>query len=198
GERVGAVSYETDRARFLGRGRTPQDPVALAVDGPLSETIGAVLDPIFALRVRVALEPGQSTAVAFTTLVATSRVLLFVLAHRYWRRRGMTVDLVVLNGRAHSYLQELSDLIASAMFTATDSAIIDRPGGVFVRRRDAVSEPDLAMLRATARLLVRCDGRSIGKILEEAVGPSDEAQRPLEPAATLPRASGRYTPAAVR
>ena len=47
-------------------------------------------------------------------------------AHRYWRRRGMTVDLVVLNDRAHSYLQELSDLIASAMFTATDSAIIDR------------------------------------------------------------------------
>jgi cyclic beta-1,2-glucan synthetase len=295
-ERVGAISYETDRARFLGRGRTPRDPLALVEDGALSGTTGAVLDPIFALRVRVALDPGQSAAVAFTTLVATSREQLFVLAdrynhphaaqraldlawtatqvelrelgitpadaavfqdlagqlfypnqalrapqnellenrgsqprlwaqgisgdwpivlasidsqdglptlrqlfaaHRYWRRRGMTVDLVVLNERSHSYLQELSDLIAATMFTATDSAIIDRPGGVFVRRRDAVNEADLEMLRATARLLVPCDGRSLGSIVEEALGTSVDNLPPVE-VATLPRASGRYTPIAVR
>ena len=82
-ERVGPISYESDRARFLGRGRTPQDPLALAVDGPLSGTAGAVLDPIVALRVRVALDPGQSAAVAFTTLVATSREQVFALADRY-------------------------------------------------------------------------------------------------------------------
>src|SRR5205823_10363848 len=67
----------------VGRGRTPHDPLALGADGPLAGTTGAVLDPIFALRVRVALEPGQSAAIAFTTLVATSREQLFALADRY-------------------------------------------------------------------------------------------------------------------
>ena len=49
------MTCETDRARFLGRGRTTRDPVALEDDGPLSGTTGAVLDPIFALRTRVRL-----------------------------------------------------------------------------------------------------------------------------------------------
>ena len=53
------------------------------VDGPLSGSTGAVLDPIFALRVRVTLEPGQSTQVAFTTLVAPTREAAFALADRY-------------------------------------------------------------------------------------------------------------------
>ncbi|HEU4563048.1 MAG TPA: glucoamylase family protein, partial [Gemmatimonadaceae bacterium] len=82
-ERVGPVTCETDRARFLGRGRSTADPVALESDGPLAGTTGAVLDPIFALRVRVRLEPGQSASVAFTTLVAATRERAFELADRY-------------------------------------------------------------------------------------------------------------------
>ena len=82
-ERVGAVTCETDRARFIGRGRSTRDPLALEADGPLSGTTGAVLDPIFALRVRVRLEPGQSASVAFTTLVAPTRERAFELADRY-------------------------------------------------------------------------------------------------------------------
>ena len=48
--RVDPVTYETDRARFVGRGRTLRDPAALDPQGALSGTTGAVLDPIFALR----------------------------------------------------------------------------------------------------------------------------------------------------
>ena len=44
GRPQGPVEWETDRARFLGRGRGPEDPQAL--DGrSLSGTTGAVLDP---------------------------------------------------------------------------------------------------------------------------------------------------------
>src|SRR6185437_12927642 len=54
-ERVGTVTWETDRARFLGRGRSTRDPIALETTGALSGTTGAVLDPIVALRTRVRL-----------------------------------------------------------------------------------------------------------------------------------------------
>jgi cellobiose phosphorylase len=82
-EQVGTVTCETDRARFLGRGGSTRNPAAMRVSGDLSGTTGAVLDPIFALRTRVRLGPGQSTSVAFTTLVATSPERAFDLADRY-------------------------------------------------------------------------------------------------------------------
>ncbi|HKG32458.1 MAG TPA: glucoamylase family protein, partial [Gemmatimonadales bacterium] len=83
GENVGPVSWETDRSRFIGRGHSTRDPIALQEDGPLSGTTGSVLDPIFALRTRVHLRPGRSTSVAFTTLVAASSDRAFELADRY-------------------------------------------------------------------------------------------------------------------
>ncbi len=47
---VGQLEYETDRARFIGRGRSPANPAALAGDAPLSGTVGSVLDPCCAIR----------------------------------------------------------------------------------------------------------------------------------------------------
>jgi cyclic beta-1,2-glucan synthetase len=266
-DRVGQVSCETDRSRFVGRGRSVREPLALEMDGPLSGTTGAVLDPIIALRTRVRLEPGRSTSVTFTTLVATSRERAFELAgryhdphaaqraldlawtatqielrelgitpadaavfqeiagylffstqtmrapqaeilknrgsqerlwsqgvsgdwpvvyasidsadglptlrqlfsaHRYWRRRGMTVDVVVMIGNRTSYLQELTYKITEAMFAVSESGMADRPGGVFIRRSDLVPPEDLLMLRATARVHVPCDGRSLHRIVRAA------------------------------
>ena len=82
-ERVGEVTCETDRARFVGRGRTTRAPRALDPDVVLSGTVGAVLDPIVALRVRVRIEPGRSAMVAFTTAVAPTREAALQLADRY-------------------------------------------------------------------------------------------------------------------
>src|SRR5207247_427887 len=60
----GAVEWETDRARFLGRGRSLASPAAL--DGrALSGTTGAVLDPVAAMRERVRLAPGAFLRVTF-------------------------------------------------------------------------------------------------------------------------------------
>ncbi len=78
----GAVEWESDRERFLGRGRAPDDPAAL--DGrALSGTTGAVLDPIASLRVRVRLAPGGFTRMAFSTGLAKSREAAEALADRY-------------------------------------------------------------------------------------------------------------------
>src|SRR5690606_5937784 len=57
GEIAADPQYESDRARFLGRGRRIGAAVAIVEDRPLSNTIGTVLDPIFALRQRVRIEP---------------------------------------------------------------------------------------------------------------------------------------------
>jgi cyclic beta-1,2-glucan synthetase len=64
-KRNGAPEYETDRARFLGRGRTTANPIALHGKSALSGTTGNVLDPVFAIRRTVTLRPGEET-----TLVA--------------------------------------------------------------------------------------------------------------------------------
>ena len=62
------LQVETDRARFLGRGRTPRDPVALAGEQVvLSGTVGATLDPIMALGQVVELPPHSTVEVAFIT-----------------------------------------------------------------------------------------------------------------------------------
>jgi cyclic beta-1,2-glucan synthetase len=77
------IQFETDRARFLGRGRSPADPAALDPGAILSGTTGAVLDPVFSLRRRVKIEPGASAVVAFTTAVADSREEALTLADHY-------------------------------------------------------------------------------------------------------------------
>jgi cyclic beta-1,2-glucan synthetase len=76
------VEFETDRMRFLGRGRGPDDPLAL--DGrALSGTTGAVLDPILSLRTRVRLSPGAFARLSFTTGVAADGTAAAALAQKY-------------------------------------------------------------------------------------------------------------------
>ncbi|MCW3097314.1 MAG: ndvB, partial [Chthonomonadaceae bacterium] len=75
------LQYETDRARFLGRGRGTDQP--RAVEGDLSQTVGDVLDPIFSLRRRVTLEAGARVQIAFITGAAASREEAVALAEKY-------------------------------------------------------------------------------------------------------------------
>jgi cyclic beta-1,2-glucan synthetase len=83
GETVGALQYESDRARFLGRGRGVRTPLAVTDGGPLSNTAGAVLDPIVSLRQRVAIPHGEAINLVFTTLVASSREEALDVAQKY-------------------------------------------------------------------------------------------------------------------
>ncbi|HYM81593.1 MAG TPA: glycosyl transferase, partial [Candidatus Limnocylindria bacterium] len=68
-----ALEHETDRARFLGRGRDPSFPRALASNHRLSGTTGNVLDPAFSLRQVVEIAPGQTVAADFLLGAASSR-----------------------------------------------------------------------------------------------------------------------------
>jgi cyclic beta-1,2-glucan synthetase len=76
------VQWETDRARFLGRGREPDDPIAL--DGrPLRGRSASVMDRMASLRLRVRIPPAGRARMAFTTGVAASREAAAALCAKY-------------------------------------------------------------------------------------------------------------------
>jgi cyclic beta-1,2-glucan synthetase len=264
-ELVGSVTCETDRARFVGRGRSVRNATALDEGAELSGTVGAVLDPIFSLRVRVRIPPGGSAHVAFTTFVTEQRERAIELAdlyhdpysarraldlswaqaqaelrdlgiapadaalyqdlaghlmfphpgfrpaqsaveenrlgqqalwtlgisgdwpillatidssvgmpsvrqllrtHHYWRLKGITCDLVILNVHPASYMQELSDELLATTMASSEAGLLDRPGGVFVRRADLLQPEEITLLKAMARVQVNCDGLGLGNFLE--------------------------------
>jgi cellobiose phosphorylase len=75
------IEFETDRAQFLGRGRTLENPVALS--RTLTNQVGAVLDPIFSLRRKITILPNQRFQFALVTVVAESREAVIGLVDRY-------------------------------------------------------------------------------------------------------------------
>lgn len=77
----GNVQYETDRCRFIGRGKSLKRPSAL--EGDLSNTTGTVLDPIFSLRRRVVIDPGRRVQLSFVTAIADNRNSAITLIEKY-------------------------------------------------------------------------------------------------------------------
>ena len=83
GETIGEAQWETDRARFLGRGQGPRSPDAVVFGRPLSGTVGAVLDPIVSLRRRVRVPAGLVVRATFVILAAATREAAIALAEKY-------------------------------------------------------------------------------------------------------------------
>ncbi|WP_312770122.1 GH36-type glycosyl hydrolase domain-containing protein [Pseudoxanthomonas mexicana] len=84
---IDAISYETDRARFLGRGNTPRSPHALSEQEALSDSEGSVLDPIVAIRCRIVLAPGQTALIDMVQGVGLDREACSGLIDKYRDRR---------------------------------------------------------------------------------------------------------------
>jgi cyclic beta-1,2-glucan synthetase len=89
GTTVGSLQWETDRARFLGRGRTARDAQAVSTSA-LTGTVGPVLHPVMALRQRVRIGPGGQARITLSTMVAASRERVLELADKY--RESATFD----------------------------------------------------------------------------------------------------------
>ena len=83
GGTVGRPEVETDRARFLGRGGSVRSAMGVIDGRPLSNTVGTVLDAVFALRRRVRIAPGAVVQIAFWTVVASSREALLDLVDKH-------------------------------------------------------------------------------------------------------------------
>ncbi len=255
GRMQGPVEWETDRGRFLGRGRSPEDPVAL--DGrALSGTTGAVLDPIVSLRQRIRLSPGGFVRLSFATGMASSRDDALAMAHKYhdpsaaartfslafthaqstlrhlgissdeaqlferlasrvlysdaslraesevlarnvlgqsglwphgisgdlpillvrvveedavplvrqvlqaqeyWRLKGLSADVVILNEHPVSYLDEMHVQLTALLDTGPWGAWKHRPGGVYLLRGDRMTEDERTLLASVARAILSGD-----------------------------------------
>ncbi len=256
GEGVGRPEIETDRARFLGRGLGVRTPIGVIDGRPLSNTVGTVLDPIFALRQRVRIAPGAMVRIAFWTMVATTReavldgvdkhrdttaftraatlawtqaqvqlhhlgitageaslfqrlaghaiyatptlrpssdtilrgggaqhglwaqgisgdlpiVLVRIAdaenldiarellqAHEYWQLKQLAVDLVILNERQSSYVQDLQvalETLVRMSQSRRQAAGLGHTGSVYVLRADLISAEMRALLGAVARVVL--------------------------------------------
>jgi cyclic beta-1,2-glucan synthetase len=75
------MRFETDRARFIGRGRSLADPRG-GTEEPRNVE-GPVLDPIFSLRTKVFLAPGQRATLSFVVAAGETREQVVGLMGKY-------------------------------------------------------------------------------------------------------------------
>jgi cyclic beta-1,2-glucan synthetase len=109
-EHVSLTGYETDRAKFLGRGGTLRRPAVFLTPNQasvLSKTTGATLDPICSMQAEIVLAPYQTVQIAFITLTAHSRKEAIDLGRRYhrWSQIGRATQEIRLQAE-----QELAQL----------------------------------------------------------------------------------------
>ena len=111
---AGDVSYETDRMRFIGRGRTTADPQALDEHATLSGSAGPVLDPVAALRCRITLDPGDTAVVDLISGVSATREACVGLIGKYQDRQIADRVLAATPARGQATLSSLHTSDADA------------------------------------------------------------------------------------
>lgn len=77
-----------------------------------------------------------------------------VQAHAYWRLKGLTVDLVIINDDHGGYRQSLQNEILSFIVPGLSSDIKDKPGGIFIRSADQVSNEDRILFQTVAVIVI--------------------------------------------
>ena len=132
------IEYETDRSRFLGRGRTPANPAALGLGVSLvaDHRPGARSDIQLAPARR--LEAGMTTRIAFVTGAADTREAAIGIAERFREFEAIDQAFAGAKAQCQSELRELGltpDEIA--LFNRLAAAVVFTNSGL--RDLDAVA-----------------------------------------------------------
>ena len=117
-----------------------------------------------------------------------SAVRQLLRGHEYLRMKGLVFDLVILNENPPSYLQSLNDELLRLIQASGEAHLLDKNGGVFLKRSDNMSEHDLMLLNAVARAVIVTERGSIEELL---------VRRPIDPELTevlVPRNPPREYP----
>lgn len=178
------VSFETDRLRFLGRGRTAASPVVFDAGASLTGTTGPVLDPLFSLRRPVRLAPGAQARVAFVTGAADDQSTVEVIAERYAKMDAAERAFSDASERYQSELRTLG-------LTPDDISLFNRLAGSVVLvnpamrqatalTSDRIDRADLWAHGISGDLpivLVRANGDSHNALIRQVAGSHDFARR---------------------
>ena len=121
--------------------------------------------------------------------VAMVRELLH--GHEYLRLKGLAIDLVILNERASSYIQSLQEELQRQIRMSGSQALVDKPGGVFIRRADIMPEEDVTLLKTVARITLTAAQGTLDEQLRRRVA-ENEFPGPLLP--TIGKRSHLTTP----
>ncbi|HEY5088451.1 MAG TPA: glucoamylase family protein, partial [Polyangia bacterium] len=89
-----------------------------------------------------------------------------IQAHAYWRIKGVAVDLVIWNEDDSIYRQTLQDAIMDLIAASPEASLVDKPGGIFVRRGEAMSDEDRTLLQTVARVVLFDDVGSFADQVE--------------------------------
>ncbi len=116
-----------------------------------------------------------------------------VQAHAYWRLKGLVVDLVIWNEDDSVYRQTLQDAIVDLVAASPEASLVDRLGGVFIRRGEQMSEEDRALLQTVARIVLLDDAGTLAEQVERR-GRTEPAIPHLKPTLQRPEVTTPYQP----
>ena len=108
GATIGDLEIETDRARFLGVGSNTRMPVAMVKSDHLSNTVGAVLDPVFVMRRRLRIPAGRQVSCTLWMVAADSRQGVLDLVDRHRQASAYDRALTLAWTQAQIQLRHLS------------------------------------------------------------------------------------------
>ena len=103
GQAVGALEFETDRSRFIGIGNNTRSPDATRTFSKLSNSVGTLLDPVFALRQRLRIPAGRLVRCTLWTVVASTREAVLDLVDRH--RQPISYDRAAMLGWTQAQIQ---------------------------------------------------------------------------------------------
>jgi len=115
-----------------------------------------------------------------------------VQAHAYGRSKGLASDLVIWNEDHGGYRQLLNDQIMGLIAGGVETNVTDRPGGIFIRSGDQISDEDRILIQSVARVIItdsrgsladQIDGRSVVEVPVPPFAPT-RTHRTESPAAT--------------
>ena len=89
-----------------------------------------------------------------------------VQMHAYWRLKGLVVELVIWNEDDSVYRQTLQEAIVDLVAASPEAALVDRPGGIFIRRGEQMSAEDRTLLQTVARIVLQDDKGTFAEQIE--------------------------------
>ena len=103
-----------------------------------------------------------------------------IRGHAWWRMHGLDVDLIIWNEDDSVYRQVLHESIIDLVSASPESGLLDRAGGIFVRRGEQLSEEDRVLLQSAARVMLTDEAGTLVEQVQKR-GPSEVVIPPLKP-----------------